>query len=431
MKKILIGAIAFGVMLCSCSESDGSQNEPNVPGEEESKAYIDVEPLEALQSWAPTAAEMQGLGALEGFAYNLNEAIIGNYDKLWPQDKTGNYSVSPVSISVFLSALSQCVDGQAREDLCKMLGLDEADATALNNKLLRYLSSDMESMQVSIANSVWHVEGMPMTEDFKSRMALQFGAPVNILDLYSDESVKVLNGWCGDKTHGMINDIFKEAPAMDFILANALYFSGSWMNTFAVEKTSKWDFSGTAGSSKVDMMHNPGLIAEYANLNGTEYMSMPFGFGYEMSFIVPASGSDMDEFGKSLDSAKIDELIAAGKGVELDFRLPRFKDNHQADIMEILLSLGYPAYDMPTLEMTGLSSYPLRANGSKVLHATALNVNEKGAEMAAVTIGEWDTWPGDVPEFEHVEMTIDRPFYYILRNTNCDAVLMIGRVCNL
>lgn len=431
MKKTLLFGFVFGAMMCSCSESEEPRNEPDGPAQEETKAYKDVEPLAALQSWTPSAAEKEGLGSLEGFAYKLNGAVVDNYKEIWSDDKTGNYTLSPVSVSVFLSALSQCVDGEAREDLCRMLGLDAAGAAELNNKLLRYLSTDEENMQLSIANSVWHMPSMPVTEEFARQMALQFGAPVNAIDLYAPESKDVLNGWCADKTHGMIDNIFSEAPQMDFVLANALYFSSAWMETFDQKNTTAWTFNGRDGRSEVDMMHNPSLNAPYAEKDGVEYTSMSFGYGFVMDFIVPAADTDMDAFGKTLDASVLSGLMGECRGVELDFRLPRFKDNHQADILDVLTALGYPKYDLPTEEMTGSTGYPLYYDRSKVIHATALNVNEKGAELAAVTIGTWMSSPGEVPEYERVEMTIDRPFYYIIRNENCNAVLMIGRVCNL
>lgn len=432
MKKSIFPFILVGMLAVGCSEEKGPKgDEPDVPGTE-TKLYQDVEPLEPLSRWDSEAGEEAELDALNDFAYRLNSNFVADYDNLWGKapDHKGNYSFSPLSISVFLSAVSQSVDGQARQDICEMLGIAPEDAASLNNKLIRYLLGKDHGAEVHIANSVWHVSQFPILDSYKSRMAELFGAPVNELDLYSEESKDIINSWCSDKTHGMIPEVFIEAPNVDFLIANTLYFSADWMFPFDEKNTAKETFHGTEGDMKVDMMHRPCTFLSYSKVDGTEYTRLSLSEGVDMDIIMPVAGTDMAEFGKTLDRTLV-KLEEAKETKDLDFYLPRFKEERGALIIDNLRALGFPNYDMSTLEMTGSASHPLLADGAFVMHKTALDVKEEGVKLAAVTVGGWFGSPGETPEYEKVTMRVDRPFYYVIRDYQTGIVLMIGRVCNL
>ena len=115
MKKTIFPFILVGMLAVGCSEEKGQQGEePDVPGTE-TKLYKDVEPLVPLSYWTSETGEEAELDALNDFAYRLNSNFVADYDNLWGKapDHKGNYSFTPLSISVFLSAVSQSVDGQA------------------------------------------------------------------------------------------------------------------------------------------------------------------------------------------------------------------------------------------------------------------------------------------------------------------------------
>lgn len=432
MKKSIFPFILVGLLAVGCSEEKGPKGEePDVPGTE-TKLYQDVEPLEPLSRWDSEAGEEADLNALNDFAYRLNSNFVADYDNLWGNapDHKGNYSFSPLSISVFLSAVSQSVDGQARQDICDMLGIAPKDAASLNNKLIRYLLGKDNGAEVHIANSVWHVSQFPVLDSYKSRMAELFGAPVNELDLYSPESKDIINSWCSDKTHGMIPEVFKNAPCYDFIIANALYFSADWSNPFNEELTDKVIFHGTEGEAETDLMHKPSDHIYYSESDGIQYASLNMLDGFTMDIVMPAEGTDLEEFGKTLGETIV-KLKAMKEIKDVDLYLPRFKEDREADIIKNLRSLGYPDYDMPTKEMTGTSDHPLMAAGSLVEHLTSLEVKEEGVKLAAVTVGGYLGASGETPEYEKVTMRVDRPFYYVIRDYQTGIVLMIGRVCNL
>ncbi|MDE6277514.1 MAG: hypothetical protein K2M06_05330 [Muribaculaceae bacterium] len=71
------------------------------------------------------------------------------------------------------------------------------------------------------------------------------------------------------------------------------------------------------------------------------------------------------------------------------------------------------------------SIYPIAIAGLMLCGACS---EDKGTRLAAVTTGGLAS--GNITDVEHVSMTVDRPFYYLVRNMTTNAVLLIGRVCN-
>jgi serpin B len=64
---------------------------------------------------------------------------------------------------------------------------------------------------------------------------------------------------------------------------------------------------------------------------------------------------------------------------------------------------------------------------SEVLHKAFVSVDEAGTEAAAATaviVGETAA-PG-----QQVEVTIDRPFIFLIRDIETGAILFVGRVLN-
>jgi len=63
----------------------------------------------------------------------------------------------------------------------------------------------------------------------------------------------------------------------------------------------------------------------------------------------------------------------------------------------------------------------------EVLHKAFVSVDEAGTEAAAATvvIMELTAMPG-----EPVEVTIDRPFIFLIRDIESGTILFIGRVVN-
>lgn len=423
----IAAACSLGALFAGCSDEKGTHGDgPEVPGQ---KLYNDVASLTPLRGWTPNAAESSDIKALNDFADRLNGKAVEDCAELWGDEARGNYCISPLSVAVYLGALAQGVDGQAREDISRMLGVDAEGMASLNNSLLRYLTHEgNDGSEVAIANSVWHTADVAVLDSYKERMAALFGAPVNELDLYSDSSVDVLNAWCGDKTHGVLDKIFQLPPRADVLIANALYLSANWISPFSEGETTREKFRGTEGESEVDMMHKSLMNYGYASAGGCAGVLLSMQGGFEFVVVLPDEGTDVAAVGKSL-GAVVERLDASMASKRVNLSLPKFSGHSDAQIKELLATLGYPVYDLPAAGMTGNDAFAIRYSQTEIKHTTALKVTESGVELAAVTAGNYGF--GTPEPLEEVEMKVDRPFYYLVRESHTGIILMTGRVMNM
>ncbi|NJN68231.1 MAG: serpin family protein [Chloroflexaceae bacterium] len=66
---------------------------------------------------------------------------------------------------------------------------------------------------------------------------------------------------------------------------------------------------------------------------------------------------------------------------------------------------------------------------SEVFHQAFVAVDEEGTEAAAATAPVM-TLTGIMPDPEVVTLKIDRPFIFLIRDTETGTVLFVGRVLN-
>jgi len=81
------------------------------------------------------------------------------------------------------------------------------------------------------------------------------------------------------------------------------------------------------------------------------------------------------------------------------------------------------AFDPRKADFSQMSTEPLYI--SEILHKTFLEVNEKGTEAAAVTAV---LVPAAGTPSPPVDMTVDRPFFFAIEDTQSKAWLFLGTI---
>jgi serpin B len=242
---------------------------------------------------------------------------------------------------------------------------------------------------------------------------------------FNDETVKRINDWCKENTNGKIPSIidsFNESDRM--IILNALYFNGKWNKPFREEKTTQQRFTTEKGKDiKVPMMmmraNKPYYKDDVLSMTLKQYES-----GYSMLFILPNEGIGCDEAAEHL-AKDFDTYLTAMEPCDLTLSLPKFRTNFSGSLKPVLTKLGIKRAFGGKAQFGGISDEALYI--SDIVQKTYINVDEKGTEAAAVTMGRAGAFSMRQPRMEI--MTFDRPFIYAIINYNND-VLFIGKVGN-
>ena len=85
-----------------------------------------------------------------------------------------------------------------------------------------------------------------------------------------------------------------------------------------------------------------------------------------------------------------------------------------------------PAFDGGTADFSGIHA-PGPLYIGTVIHQANIDVDEKGTEASAATAVGMDTGGGPSPVKE-IELRLDHPFVFFVRDLETGAVLFMGRV---
>jgi serpin B len=139
-----------------------------------------------------------------------------------------------------------------------------------------------------------------------------------------------------------------------------------------------------------------------------------------MTVLLPKAGHTTTEIADQLTPQTWTAWLGAQQPAEIYLGLPRFRFSFKMTMNDALRALGMPtAFEAGSADFTGIDS----AGGlyiSNVLQKTFVQVDEVGAEAAAVTsieIGRTSLPP---------MLICNRPFVVVIHELESDAILFMG-----
>jgi len=352
----------------------------------------------------------------------------------------GNLIYSPFSISLAL-AMTYAGARNATEsqmaDTMRFLPQDKLH-TAFNALDLTLTaehkaeSKDQNPLQLNIANAVWAEQTYSFQQNFLDTIALNYGAGINLADFINqyEPTRKEINGWVSGKTNDKINDLIPEGalnPNTRMVLVNAIYFKADWLEQFDANSTSDYAFHLLDGSTiNVPTMFN-GMSIPYMQGNNYQAVELAYaGNTAAMDIIVPDEGK-FEEFESAFDSATLNNITNNMQPASVAFGLPKFTFSSDFGLSDQLAGLGMPdAFDADKADFSGMTGKP-DLFISDVIHKAFVAVDEKGTEAAAATAVLMETTSA---RMNNVNLIVDRPFIFIIRDLETGQILFAGRVLN-
>ncbi len=216
-------------------------------------------------------------------------------------------------------------------------------------------------------------------------------------------------------------------PDTRLVLANAIWFKGAWLTSFDVEATVEGPFTLLGGeTTTVPIMHR----SENASAGtgpGYAAAELPYVGDASMLVIVPDAGR-FEEVAAALDAEELRRLDEGMRPAEVLLAMPKFTYETEANLVAPLSALGMPTAFAPPgpggADFSGLSQ-PSELFIGEVAHKSFIAVDEEGTEAAAATAIVMGVTSAST---NVVELTIDRPFVYLIRQSSTGEVLFIGQV---
>ena len=364
------------------------------------------------------------------FAFDLYRALAA---------ADGNLFYSPYSISVALAMTYAGARGETEEQMADTLRflLPQQDLHPAFNDLDIELDrrgegaagKDGGEFRLNIVNAIWGQKDYSFLPEFLDVLAENYGAGLRLLDYIShpEESRIIINDWVSDQTEERIEDLIPEGAITSLtrlVLTNAVYFNAAWMYPFDEDATSDGPFYLLDGGEvRVPMMTQTESFG-YAEGEGFQALELPYDGGeLSMVILLPESGS-FDEFERSLDVGLVNGAIGDLVFQKVALTMPKFEFDSSFGLVETLAGMGMPIAFSGAADFSGMTGNRdlFIAN---VVHKAFVSVDEAGTEAAAATAVIMEMTATPQPP---LEVTVDRPFIFLIRDIETGTVLFVGRI---
>ena len=434
---LIIISLLFSVVSCA-----GTPEEPTISAP--TATIIDEDPrsggmvkADAERVMMPDVLESEMRDQVAGnnaFSFDLYHAV---------REEAGNLFYSPYSISLALAMTYAGARGETEDQMAQVLHvrLSQERLHPVFNAIdleLERRGEEKEGeiqgkkFQLNIANAVWGQAGYNFLSEYLDVLAKNYGAGLQTLVFINapEESRQTINEWVSEQTQGKIKDLLSQG-AVDtltrLILTNAVYFNASWLHPFEVDDTQDGTFHTLDGEDVITSMMEQ--TERFGYVSGEDYQAVELPYvGGEMSMVILLpSTENFKAFERSLDTEQVNAIIQKLELKNITLTMPKFEFESKLGLSETLASMGMVnAFSPEEANFSGIkSSKDLYI--TDVLHKAFVSVDESGTEAAAATAVVVGITSAPA---EPLEVKVDHPFLFLIRDTETGTILFIGRVLN-
>ncbi len=355
----------------------GAQDGASASGDDGATASDSEHVSPALDSGLSSDASLPDPAALAAsntaFALDLYHALTGG-------DPTPNLAFAPYSVSVALAMAYSGAAGRTAAQMASALHFDLPGprlhaAFKTTDLALASRGADAGAITLNVADSLWVDQSLPLMQPFVDTLSNDYGSPAQPVDFASspDMARLAINQWVSGATSGNISDLFPAGsitPQTRVVLANAIYLDARWL-------------------------------------------------------VLPATGQ-FGAFEPTLSGGFFEQLTASLGPANVVLTLPKFAlTGASTSLRAALTSLGMIDAFQAGADFSAMTSGNLRLED--VIQQTMVSIDEMGTKAAAAT-GATLGWYGAASYPDMVYVTINRPFFFIIRDIPTNTVLFVGRV---
>lgn len=443
MKKIskLLGlAVVLSSTMVSCSSSEDD---------------VDLGEAKTVVNMLSESVPVK-LTAEQTLFVNDNNKFTMNFLKTVNEaDRSGkSFIYSPLSITYVLGMVNDAATGLTEKELEEALGFHQGGIQAVNDyckKLIDGLPKVDDKVTLNMANAIFLNKDFTLKPQFEQDMQTYYDAKAEALDFSASNTLDHINGWCKEKTNGMIPSILDDIdPLMVSYLLNAIYFKADWASKFDPKNTKNETFTTENDNSSTDipMMHQNVLI-QYINNGMFSAIKIPYGNGlWNMMVMLPEKGFTTDHIINHLAALGLNGVEGAFCEIEdgiatmsvksfspheVDLKLPRYETSSDTDDIEdgligLMQKMGINrAFDERLAEIPNMCELPVYIDMMR--QKAKIKVSEEGSEAAAVTVaGVANYSMGSEPiEYPKATFHANRPFVYVIREQSSGVILFVGK----
>ncbi|MGL6074109.1 MAG: serpin family protein [Fimbriiglobus sp.] len=388
---------------------------------------------------APIPEAPKDEAALKQLSTAVNQFGLDLFQQL--RSDPANLFLSPISLMAALGMTATGAQGQTLKEMLSTLHLDKlgdkTDAAFLNMHLAinQHGLTEKERQTrytLEMANAIWGQKNYPWRPEFTKRISEFYRAKLHETDFATNPEAgrKAINDWVSDRTREKIKDIISPRTLKEdtrMVLANAVYFLGSWADKFLKESTKEQPFYLTNGTKSVAPLMVLRRKLAYTETADFQALALPYkANALSMVVILPRKKDGLPD----LEAKLKPEMFQFSEIADVLLYLPRFKFEAKFSLPKQLQSLGMvEAFAVDKANFSGMANGPEKLCLQDVIHQSYVDVNEDGTEAAAATVTRIMT--GSAPSRDKPkDFRADHPFLFAIRHEATGALLFLGRCEN-
>ncbi len=304
----------------------------------------------------------------------------------------------------------------------------------LNPTLAAWASSlpKEELCQVHLANAIWlrDTEDLTVEETFLDTTARYYRAGIYKVP-FDAGMLEEINAWVSDETDGIIDSILDEIPDEAMLyLVNALTFEAQWSEIYTEDQIHSGTFTAANGEEQAaELMYS----TEYAYLtdgSATGFLKYYDSGKYAFAALLPDEGISLGEYVQSLTGEGLRATLTGALEEPVRAGIPKFVSETSLELSDTLRAMGVTdAFDAALADFSAMGhTEEFGLMIGRVLHKTYLTVDEQGTRAGAAAAVEMVA--GSSVTEPHI-VTLDRPFLYLLVDTETGLPLFVGTVTDL
>lgn len=368
---------------------------------------------------------------------------IDIYKEVVDEDK--NQMLSPYSISSALAMVYAGTDNNTSVEMQNVLGFgaNNSNFHQTFNQLSNTVENTINSAQdneINIINKIWRHNNFHFLPSFENIMTNDYSAPVVSANFKQKEATRqAINSWVDQETNQLIPELLPNGFITNqtvSVLVNAIYFKADWFQHFNPNTTQQLPFTTNAGTTvNTDMMtaEIPRDHTKFTEDSDVEILELFFEDKKSSILLVLPKDQTMginnfvhQVLSKNRVDQWLNDLAMPTPNGLVDVSIPKWKFNTDFKLKNPLKSLGIKDAFSAACDLSKMAEAPLFIE--EVIHKTAITVKEEGIEASAATAVSIGLVGSVTPPYVIKTFTADRPFVFMVKDTETNSILFIGHV---
>ncbi|MBR5757584.1 MAG: serpin family protein, partial [Thermoguttaceae bacterium] len=281
--------------------------------------------------------------------------------------------------------------------------------------------------ELTAVGGVWIQKGYDVQDSYLKRLRAFSDMEAFVVDLKES----TINRWFDEKTGGRVQNAVKGIKSNTrVVIGDAITFLGKWERSFDPAGTKERPFTEIDGKRVLVPTMIQKANFRYCQKGGVQYVELDYRGGrYTTAIVVPDANMTYQNLENVLNADEVVDWRRSSRSTEMMLSMPKFAAKFDVDMNPVLKKMGVrDAFDRDSADFSAMA-----ANGAKrgndalyvdqVLQSATIKVNEEGTEAAAAT----GVLLGAMGLPSYVNLTIDRPFVYFVRENTTGQIVFIGR----